>query len=100
MEKARDLSVAIFPEGTRTPDGKINPFLRGFIYLFRTRNIDILPVTLKGFYDLKPKNRFYINFSSRPEVIIHEPVSKEALSNMNDNQIINTVRTIIESAYN
>jgi len=99
MEKAKDLSVAIFPEGTRTADGKINPFLRGFIYLFRTRNIDILPVTLKGFYDLKPKNRFYINFSSRPEVIIHEPVSKEALSNMNDNQIINTVRAIIESAY-
>jgi 1-acyl-sn-glycerol-3-phosphate acyltransferase len=37
MEKANDQSVALFPEGTRTTNGKINPFYRGFIYLFRSR---------------------------------------------------------------
>lgn len=98
LEKARNKTVAIFPEGTRTLNGKINPFYRGFIYMFRTRETAILPVTLNGFYDLKPKNRFYINFNSKLEVIIHKPVPKEELSYKTDNEIIERVKSIIESA--
>jgi 1-acyl-sn-glycerol-3-phosphate acyltransferase len=92
-------TVAIFPEGTRTLNGKMNTFYRGFIYLLRTREIDILPVTLNGFYKLKPKNRSYINFDARLEVIIHKPVKREAIIHKNDSEIIETLKTIIESAY-
>jgi 1-acyl-sn-glycerol-3-phosphate acyltransferase len=92
-------TVAIFPEGTRTLNGKINPFFRGFIYLFKTRDIEILPVTLNGFYNLKPKNRFYINFDSKLDVIIHKPIKREELTGKNDYEIIDTVKTIIESSY-
>ena len=99
LENSKNRSVALFPEGTRTTDGNINPFFRGFIYLFRSREMDILPVTLNGFYSLKPKNRSYINFAARPQVIIHKPVSRDKLVNMNDNQIIDTVKTVIESSY-
>jgi len=100
MEKSRDKSVALFPEGTRTTSGKINSFYRGFIYLFRTREISILPVTLNGFYDFKPKNRFYINFNSKLNVVIHKPLNREELINKSDNEIIDTVKKVIESAYN
>ncbi len=99
MEKAKNQSVALFPEGTRTLNGEINPFYRGFIYLFRTREIDILPVTLNGFYDLKPKNRFYIDFGSRLEVIVHKPISREELLGLSDKEIIHKVRNVIESAH-
>lgn len=99
MEKAKNRSVALFPEGTRTLDGKINPFYRGFIYLFRSREIGILPVTLNGFYDLKPKNRSYINFGSKLEVVIHKPIPREELINKSDSEIINVVKTIIESEH-
>jgi 1-acyl-sn-glycerol-3-phosphate acyltransferase len=99
IEKASSRSVALFPEGTRTLDGKINPFYRGFIYLFKTRNIPILPVTLNGFYSFKPKNRFYIKFGSKLEVIIHKAIPEELLKDKSDREIIDTVRTTIESAY-
>jgi 1-acyl-sn-glycerol-3-phosphate acyltransferase len=99
LEKGKDRSIAIFPEGTRTLNGKINPFYRGFIYLFRTREIGIQPVTLTGFYDLKPKNRFYINFGSRLDVFIHKPIPREELINKSDEEIIDTVKSVIESAY-
>jgi len=99
MEKAKNQSVALFPEGTRTLNGKINPFFRGFIYLFRTRDIGILPLTLNGFYDLKPKNRFYIDFGSKLEVIIHKPIPREELINKSDIEIIDKVKSVIESAY-
>ncbi len=98
VEKSRDKTVAIFPEGTRTKDGKLNPFYRGFIYLLRATETDILPVTLNGFFSLKPKHRFYINFRSRLEVIIHEPISSQTLLPLEDKMIIDKVRTVIESS--
>jgi 1-acyl-sn-glycerol-3-phosphate acyltransferase len=99
VQKSKDQTVAIFPEGTRTLNGSINSFYRGFIYLYRNRDHEILPVTLNGFYDLKPKNRAYINFSSKLDVIIHKPIKREDLADKSDIEIIETVKGIIESAY-
>lgn len=99
VQKSQYNTVAMFPEGTRTLNGKINTFYRGFIYLYRTRNLEILPVTLNGFYDLKPKNRAYINFDSKLEIIIHEPIKREVLAEKSDLEILETVKGIIESAY-
>ncbi|MCU0454875.1 MAG: 1-acyl-sn-glycerol-3-phosphate acyltransferase [Bacteroidales bacterium] len=100
VDKTRDRSIAIFPEGTRTKDGKISPFYRGFIYLLRTTDIGVMPVTLNGFYDLKPKNRSYIDFGCRLGVKIHKPIPKEELINKTDDEIIDSIRNVIESAYN
>lgn len=98
-QKSKSQTVAIFPEGTRTLNGKINEFHRGFIWLFRTREIEILPVTLNGFYKLKPKNRFYIDFNSKLDVVIHKPIKREELIEKTDSEIIERVKTVIESAY-
>jgi len=98
IEKSQGHTIAIFPEGTRTEDGKINDFFRGFIHVLRASEINVLPVTLNGFFVLKPKNRFYINFSSRISVIIHEPLAREELIKKDDAEIINIVKNIIESS--
>ena len=92
-------TVAIFPEGTRTLNGKINDFYKGFIYLLRTSEVGILPVTLNGFYKLKPKNRSYINFDSKLEVVIHKPMKREELIDKTDAEIIETIKSVIESVY-
>ncbi len=97
--RSKDQTVAIFPEGTRTLDGRINEFYRGFIYLIRNSEIDILPVTLNGFYDLKPKNRSYINFDAELEIIVHKPIKREDLICKTDIQIVETVKDIIISEY-
>ena len=97
--KSKQKTVAIFPEGTRTLNGRINTFYRGFIYLYRTSDLKILPVTLNGFYDLKPKNRMYINFDSKLDIIVHKPIKREELDRKTDWEIIDAVKSIIESAY-
>lgn len=99
VEKTRARSIAIFPEGTRTINGKLSPFYRGFIYLLRTTDIGVMPVTLNGFYDLKPKNRFYIDFGSKLGVKIHKPIPREELIDKSDEEIIDAVKNVIESAY-
>jgi 1-acyl-sn-glycerol-3-phosphate acyltransferase len=96
---ARDKTVVIFPEGTRTLDGQINNFYKGFIYLLRSGDSGILPVTLNGFYKLKPKNRSYINFNSKLEIIIHKPVKRDDIIDKSDNEIVSIIKVMIESAY-
>lgn len=91
-------NIAIFPEGTRTLSGKINDFYRGFILLLRSSEIDVLPVTLNGFYSLKPKNRFYIDFGTSLHLIIHPSIERETLINLNDREIADIVKDKIESA--
>jgi len=100
IRKSKGHTIAMFPEGTRTLDGKVNAFYRGFIHVLRASEINVLPVTLNGFYLFKPKNRFYINFSSRISVIIHEPLSRELLIDKDDETIISIVKDIIESSLN
>ncbi len=49
--------VAIFPEGTRTPDGQIGPFRPGFTTLAVRSRAAILPVAIEGAYDAWPRGR-------------------------------------------
>jgi len=98
IQKSKGHTIAIFPEGTRTLNGKVNAFYRGFIHVLRASEINILPVTLNGFYILKPKNRFYINFSSRISVIIHEPIERKLLIEKDDSEIISILKNLIESS--
>lgn len=97
-EKAQHSTVAIFPEGTRSLDGKLNSFYRGFIHLLRATEHDILPVTLNGFFKLKPKNRFHIHFGSRLGVVIHPPISGQELLPNSDREIMKRISYVIESA--
>jgi len=96
-EKGKKRTIAIFPEGTRTLDGKLNSFYRGFIHLLRATENDILPVTLNGFYKLKPKNRFSIHFGSHLGLIIHPPLEGETLAMQSDREIMDRVIEVIES---
>lgn len=98
INKSKGHTIAIFPEGTRTLNGDLNSFYRGFIHLLRASDINILPVTLNGFYNLKPKNRFYIDFGTRIDVVIHEPIERNILVSKTDPEIIEYVRTVIESS--
>jgi 1-acyl-sn-glycerol-3-phosphate acyltransferase len=41
-------SVAIFPEGTRSKDGRLNRFHKGAFYIAEQLNLDILPVIMTG----------------------------------------------------
>ena len=100
VEKSGSQTIAIFPEGTRTSDGHINRFRKGFVHILKATEMSVLPVTLNGFFLLKPKNRFTINFESKIEVVIHKPIEWAELAEQDDHTILNKVKVVIESAYN
>ncbi|WP_460501956.1 1-acyl-sn-glycerol-3-phosphate acyltransferase, partial [Hymenobacter agri] len=58
---AAGYSIVIFPEGTRSADGRIGRFHKGAFYLAEQLGLDILPVLIHGSGETMRKNRFYLN---------------------------------------
>ena len=54
-------SVMVFPEGTRSPNCKIQRFHRGAFYLAEQLKLDILPVFIDGFGKVLPKTSFHLH---------------------------------------
>ena len=57
--------IVIFPEGTRTTDGKLQDFKKGGFHMAINTQTPIIPVAVKGGFRYKPKNRWYI----KPSII-------------------------------
>lgn len=73
------MPLVIYPEGGRTPDGQIKPFLPGAFFLAIKAQVDIVPVALLGTYELLPMNTYHIK--SRPlEMRVGEPISTVGLT--------------------
>lgn len=52
-------NIVIFPEGTRTRDGKINNFKKFFAILSKELNIPIVPFVIDGAYEAYPPSSKY-----------------------------------------
>jgi 1-acyl-sn-glycerol-3-phosphate acyltransferase len=73
------MPLVIFPEGGRTSDGRIQPFLSGAFFLAIKAQVDIVPIALVGTYDLLPMNTYHIK--RRPlEMRVGEPISTAGLT--------------------
>ena len=58
---AAGTSVIIFPEGTRSKDGKLHDFKAGAMVLAIKSGVDIVPVAIKGTYEILPKGKLLMN---------------------------------------
>ena len=57
-------SVLIFPEGTETKDGHIQPFRAGIGLLASEINVPVIPVKLRGLFELKKKRQYFVRPSA------------------------------------
>ncbi len=66
LNKAKTLiadgySIVIFPEGSRSENGKMKRFHKGAFYLSEQLQLDITPIIIHGASDILPKNSFIFN---------------------------------------
>ncbi len=52
------VSFLIFPEGTRSPDGRIRPFKRGTFAIAIRAGVPVVPISVIGAHKLMPKGHF------------------------------------------
>lgn len=87
----KDLPLVIFPEGGRTPDGEIKPFMAGAFFLAIKAQVDVIPVALVGTFDLLPMNTYHIK--SQPlQIRFGKPISTAGLSLRDMDELSTQVR--------
>ena len=54
------MPLVIFPEGGRSRDGEIMPFLPGAFFMAIKAQVDVVPLALVGTYELLPMDTYHI----------------------------------------
>jgi 1-acyl-sn-glycerol-3-phosphate acyltransferase len=92
------MPLVIYPEGGRTPDGEIKPFLPGAFFLAIKAQVDIVPIALVGTYELLPMDTYHIK--CRPlEMRVGEPISTAGLKLRDMEAVSARVRKAMEDLY-
>jgi len=92
------MPLVIYPEGGRTPDGEIKPFLPGAFFLAIKAQVDIVPVALVGTYELLPMDTYHIK--CRPlEMRVGEPISTAGLTMRDLEAVSAKVKKAMEDLY-
>ena len=86
--------MTIWPEGTRSPDGRLLPFKKGPFHLAMETGVPIVPVTVIGTHEIWPKGEFAVH-SGTARVIFHEPVDPATFPN--HEKLMEAVRERIRS---
>ena len=92
------MPLVIFPEGGRTPDGEIKPFLAGAFFLAIKGQVDIVPIALVGTYELLRMNTYHIK--CRPlEMRVGAPIPTAGLMLRDMDALSIKVKTAMEALY-
>jgi 1-acyl-sn-glycerol-3-phosphate acyltransferase len=96
--KIRDgMSVMIFPEGSRSPDGSIQPFKKGGFSLAIKSKVPIIPVAIAGSREIMPKDSLSIA-PGEIRIRLGHPIETEGYSLKDRNSLMEKVsRTITEN---
>jgi len=71
--RERGYSFLIFPEGTRSRDGSLQPFRRGGFFLALAGGVPIVPVTIRGTFELMPKGQRSAR-RGKVGIVFHPPI--------------------------
>jgi 1-acyl-sn-glycerol-3-phosphate acyltransferase len=92
------MPLVIFPEGGRTNDGNIKPFMPGAFFLAIKAQVDVVPVALVGTYELLPMDTYHIK--CRPlEMRVGEPISTVGLTLRDMESLSAKVQKAMENLY-
>jgi 1-acyl-sn-glycerol-3-phosphate acyltransferase len=81
-------SFMAYPEGTRSPDGRLRPFKKGVFVLAVKSGALVVPISVSGATKVMPKGQFVIR-PSRVRVTFHDPIPAEDYT-------LETIRDLVE----
>jgi len=89
------LNMTVFPEGTRSLDGKLQAFKKGAFYLATDTGVPIVPITIIGTEDLLPKGHHLVK-PGQVRIVFHPPIDSRYFADREE--LIGAVRSAIASA--
>ena len=94
----RGMPLVIFPEGGRTRDGQIQPFLPGAFFLAIKAQADIVPIALMDTFDLLPMNTYHIKCQPL-EMRVGQTISTAGLTVQDTDGVSAKVKSAIEALH-
>ena len=88
--------VLLFPEGSRTPDGTIHPFKRGFLVLVKKSKAPVVPIAVEGNHDIYPIGQKYPKVRGRMMVKAGKPIPADELLAKQSHQALEDLRKEID----
>ena len=90
----RGHSLIVFPEGTRSTDGKVLGFRRGLFRLAIESGLPVVPVAILGSRHVMPKGRL-MTCPGQVELVVHAPMPTDGLDRAEAGTLAERARDII-----
>lgn len=91
-------SIMVFPEGTRSPDGRMRDFKTGAFELAKSTQNPILPIVLDGTANALPKRGFVLQGRHDIRLTILDEIPPESFAHESVDQLTARVRETIAKA--
>ncbi len=99
MRMRQGASVILFAEGTRTRDGKLQPFKRGAISLAVKAGIPVIPVTINNTFKILPKGSWHVK-PTDIELVLEKPIPTDRFTGREgEQQLSQLVREAVSRNY-
>ena len=91
---SQGLSLIVFPEGTRSADGRVRRFKGGSFYLALEAGLPVVPLSVSGSRHVMRKGRL-ATYPGDVRLVIHEPIDTRGLEGSDSREFGERVRQII-----
>jgi 1-acyl-sn-glycerol-3-phosphate acyltransferase len=92
----KGISFFAFPEGTRSRDGRLNPFKKGVFHMALQAGVPIMPVTINNTRMIQPPDTYSMQ-PGEVEIIFHDPIPTKDLTIEDRDYLVEATRTAIAS---
>jgi 1-acyl-sn-glycerol-3-phosphate acyltransferase len=94
----RGVPLVIFPEGGRSANGHLQPFMSGGFFSAIKAGVDVVPMAIVGTYEALKMNTFHIR--PRPlQLVVGEPISSAGYSLRESDKLAEVTRNAIAELY-
>lgn len=90
-------SYVVYPEGTRSPDGRLLPFKKGAFVMAMDAGVPVVPVSISGSTKIMPKGEIKV-YPATVYITIHEPIDTKQYSRENISELVELTRRTVASA--
>jgi 1-acyl-sn-glycerol-3-phosphate acyltransferase len=93
------MPLFVFPEGRRTPDGELGPFLSGAAFLAIRAQVPLVPLALSGVYELLPIHTHHF-YPGKLTLKIGEPIATAGMTLRQTDELTTRLRNAIQELLN